>query len=281
MRTIGLLGGMSWESTAVYYRRINEQTRDRLGGLHSAEVLMRSVDFDKIVALQQADAWDKAGAVLAGFARDLEAAGAACIVICTNTMHKLADTVQSAVTVPLLHIVDVTGQAVKAAGVKRPLLLATRYTMEQDFYLSQLRDKHGIAAMVPDAEDRTTVHDIIFDELCRGIVLEQSRQRYLDVIASEGGRRRRRDPRLYRDRSPDRPGAHRPADIRFHAAARRCRRRLCARAERRAPAQRRITRPWRLHPPHFSIGRFSRYEVSAHPIGLRPPDGREPGTLFR
>ena len=117
MRTIGLLGGMSWESTAVYYRRINEQIRDRLGGLHSAEVLMRSVDFDKIVALQQADAWDKAGAVLAGFARDLEAAGAACIVICTNTMHKLADTVQSAVTVPLLHIADVTGQAVKAAGV--------------------------------------------------------------------------------------------------------------------------------------------------------------------
>ena len=135
MRTIGLLGGMSWESTAVYYRRINELTRDRLGGLHSAEVLMRSVDFNKIVALQQADAWDKAGAVLAGFARDLEAAGAACIVICTNTMHKLADTVQSAVTVPLLHITDVTGQAVKAAGVKRPLLLATRYTMEQDFYL--------------------------------------------------------------------------------------------------------------------------------------------------
>ena len=182
MRTIGLLGGMSWESTAVYYRRINEQTRDRLGGLHSAEVLMRSVDFDKIVALQQADAWDKAGTVLAGFARDLEAAGAACVVICTNTMHKLADTVQSAVTVPLLHITDVTGQAVKAAGVKRPLLLATRYTMEQDFYLSQLRAKHGIAAMVPDAEDRTSVHDIIFGELCRGIVLEQSRQRYLEVI---------------------------------------------------------------------------------------------------
>ena len=108
---------------------------------------------------------------------------AACIVICTNTMHKLAHTVQSAVTVPLLHITDVTGQAVQAAGVKRPLLLATRYTMEQDFYLSQLRAKHGIVAMVPDAEDRTTVHDIIFDELCRGIVLEQSRQRYLDVIA--------------------------------------------------------------------------------------------------
>jgi len=190
MRTIGLLGGMSWESTAVYYRRINELTRDRLGGLHSAEVLMRSVDFNKIVALQQADAWDKAGAVLAGFARDLEAAGAACIVICTNTMHKLADTVQSAVTVPLLHITDVTGQAVKAAGVKRPLLLATRYTMEQDFYLSQLRDKHGIAAMVPAAEDRTTVHDIIFGELCRGIVLEQSRQRYLDVIVNPESRAR-------------------------------------------------------------------------------------------
>jgi aspartate racemase len=183
MRTIGLLGGMSWESTAVYYRRINESVRDRLGGLHSAEVLMRSVDFDKIVALQKADAWDKAGAVLAGLARDLETAGAACIVICTNTMHKLADTVQSAVTVPLLHIADVTGQAVKAAGVRRPLLLATRYTMEQDFYLAQLRDKHGITAMVPDAQDRTAVHDIIFGELCQGVVRNTSRQRYLDVIA--------------------------------------------------------------------------------------------------
>ncbi len=183
MRTIGLLGGMSWESTAVYYRRINERVRDRLGGLHSAEVLMRSVDFNKIVALQQADAWDKAGAVLAGFARDLETAGAACIVICTNTMHKLADTVQGAVGVPLLHITDVTGQAVKAAGVRRPLLLATRYTMEQDFYLAQLRDKHGIAAMVPDAEDRTAVHDIIFSELCQGVVRDASRQRYLEVIA--------------------------------------------------------------------------------------------------
>lgn len=184
MRTIGLLGGMSWESTAVYYRRINEKVRDRLGGLHSAEVLMRSVNFDTIVALQQQDAWDKAGAVLAGLARDLETAGASCIVICTNTMHKLADTVQGAISVPLLHITDVTGQAVRAAGARRPLLLATRYTMEQDFYLSQLRDKHGLDPMVPNADDRTAVHDIIFSELCCGVVRDASRQRYLDVIAS-------------------------------------------------------------------------------------------------
>ena len=145
---------------------------------------MHSVDFESIVALQQADQWDKAGAVLATLARKLEAAGADCIVICTNTMHKLADIVQSAISVPLLHITDVTGQEVKAAGVCRPLLLATRYTMEQDFYLSQLRDKHKLSPMVPGAEDRTIVHDIIFNELCCGVVREESRQRYLDVIAT-------------------------------------------------------------------------------------------------
>jgi aspartate racemase len=184
MRTIGLLGGMSWESTAVYYRRINESVRDRLGGLHSAKVIMHSVDFESIVELQKADAWDQAGAVLARLARSLETAGADCVLICTNTMHKLADTVQRAVSIPLLHITDVTGQAVASAGSRRPLLLATRYTMEQDFYLSQLRDKHGLSPLVPDAEDRTTVHDIIFNELCCGVVHETSRRRYLDIIAT-------------------------------------------------------------------------------------------------
>jgi aspartate racemase len=184
MRTIGLLGGMSWESTAVYYRRINENVRDRLGGLHSAKVIMHSVDFESIVELQKADAWDQAGAVLAMLARNLETAGADCVLICTNTMHKLADTVQRAVSIPLLHITDVTGQAVASAGCRRPLLLATRYTMEQDFYLSQLRDKHGLSPLVPNAEDRTAVHDIIFNELCCGVVREASRQRYLDVIAT-------------------------------------------------------------------------------------------------
>jgi aspartate racemase len=184
MRTIGLLGGMSWESTAVYYRRINESVRDRLGGLHSAKVIMHSVDFDSIVALQKSDDWDQAGAILAALARDLEIAGADCVLICTNTMHKLAETVQHAVSVPLLHITDVTGRQVAAAGCRRPLLLATRYTMEQDFYLSQLRDKHGLSPMVPDAEDRTAVHDIIFNELCRGVVQDSSRQRYLEIVAT-------------------------------------------------------------------------------------------------
>jgi aspartate racemase len=184
MRTIGLLGGMSWESTAVYYRRINENVRDRLGGLRSAKVIMHSVDFESIVELQKADAWDQAGTVLATLARSLENAGADCVLICTNTMHKLADTVQRAVSIPLLHITDVTGQAVASAGCRRPLLLATRYTMEQDFYLSQLRSKHGLSPLVPDAVDRTAVHDIIFNELCCGVVREDSRQRYLEIIAT-------------------------------------------------------------------------------------------------
>jgi aspartate racemase len=183
MRMIGLIGGMSWESTAVYYRRINEQIRARLGGLHSADIVMRSVDFDVIVRLQQAEAWEEAGTVLSNLGRDLCNAGAGCLLICTNTMHKLAEHVSHAVDVPLLHIVDVTAEALKAAGVGRPLLLATRYTMEQDFYLSRLRERHGIGAIGPTHADRAIVHDIIFDELCQGIILDASRQRYLDVVA--------------------------------------------------------------------------------------------------
>lgn len=183
MRTIGLLGGMSWESTAVYYRRINEQVRDRLGGLHSAEVLMRSVNFEAIVGMQKANEWDAAGATLSALARSLERGGAACVLICTNTMHKLADTIQSAVSVPVIHIADTTAEAVKATPARRPLLLATRYTMEQDFYLSRLREKHGLDLIIPGADDRTTVHEIIFGELCQGVIREQSRQHYLDIVA--------------------------------------------------------------------------------------------------
>jgi aspartate racemase len=183
MRRIGLIGGMSWESTAVYYRRINDQVRARLGGLHSADLLMRSLDFAGIVALQKADAWDEATAVLATVGRDLEAAGADCLLICTNTMHKIADGVAAAANVPLLHIVDVTGEALAAAGVRRPLLLATRYTMEEEFYRERLQRRFGIAALVPEAADRDAVHDVIFDELCQGVVCPNSRQRYLDIIA--------------------------------------------------------------------------------------------------
>jgi aspartate racemase len=183
MMMIGLIGGMSWESTAVYYRRLNEQVRARLGGLHSADILLRSVDFETIVALQMRGDWKKAGDILSGIARDLEGAGAACLLICTNTMHKLADTVQRAVSIPLLHIADVTAEAVTAAKVRRPLLLATRYTMEQEFYLARLRRRYGLEPIVPCAEDRADVHDIIFKELCCGVVRDESRRRYVEVVA--------------------------------------------------------------------------------------------------
>lgn len=182
MRTIGLLGGMSWESTAVYYRRINEEVRARLGGLNSAEVLMRSVNFDDIVSLQRADRWDHAAQILSNLAGDLERSGAACIVICTNTMHKLADAVQAAVSVPVLHIADVTAAEVMRAGLRRPLVLATRYTMEHDFYVGRLRDKFGLDPLVPDADDRTVVHQTIFDELCQGVVRDSSRRRFREII---------------------------------------------------------------------------------------------------
>jgi aspartate racemase len=183
MRTIGLIGGMSWESTAVYYRRLNEQVRTQLGGLNSADILMRSVNFDVIVSLQKQGRWDEASDVLADIARGLEGGGAGCLLICTNTMHKLADDVQRAVSIPLLHIADVTGAAVKAAGLRRPLLLATRYTMEQDFYVARLRENFGLDPVIPNEADRTIIHDIIFDELCQGVVRDESRKRYLDAIA--------------------------------------------------------------------------------------------------
>jgi aspartate racemase len=186
MRRIGLIGGMSWESTAVYYRRLNEQVRAALGGLHSADIVMRSVDFADIVELQHADAWDDAGKLLAGVGRELQSAGAECVLICTNTMHKVADRVQDAVDVPVIHIVDVTAKALQHAGARRPLLLATRYTMEQDFYRARLFDRHGIATMVPGESDRATVHDIIFGELCRGVIEDASRSRFLDIIARCG-----------------------------------------------------------------------------------------------
>lgn len=179
---IGLIGGMSWESTAVYYRRLNQQVRDRFGGLHSANILMRSVDFQGIVALQKSGRWDEAERVLCTIARDLEKAGAACLLICTNTMHKLADRVERAVQIPLLHIADVTAKAVQGAGLRCPLLLATRYTMEQDFYIGRLRERFGLEPVVPDASDRAIIHDIIFEELCRGVVRDASRRRYLEVI---------------------------------------------------------------------------------------------------
>jgi aspartate racemase len=182
MRTIGLIGGMSWESTAVYYRYLNEAVRTRLGGLASADVLLRSVNFADIVALQTAGRWDEAANILAGIARGLEQAGAGCLLICTNTMHKLADEVQAAVSVPLIHIVDVTGAALQRAGARRPLLLATRYTMEQEFYAGRMRERCGITPMIPDAQERADVHRIIFEELCCGLVRDDSRRIYQAAI---------------------------------------------------------------------------------------------------
>lgn len=174
MKTIGLIGGMSWESTAVYYRLLNEAARTRLGGLHSAEILLRSVDFARIVAMQTAGRWDLAAEALAAEARRLERGGADCVLICTNTMHLVSDTVAKAVQIPLIDIIAETAAALKAAGRKRPLLLATRYTMEHGFYAERMA-KAGIEVQVPDADGRARLHGIIFEELCRGIVREESR----------------------------------------------------------------------------------------------------------
>lgn len=183
MKTIGLIGGMSWESTVVYYQLLNRMARERLGGLHSARLIMWSFDFAEIEALQASGDWTGATAAMVDAARNIEKGGADCVVICTNTMHKMADEVQSAVGILLIHIADATATAVKASGVSQPLLLATRYTMEQDFYKGRLREMHGIDAAVPDDEGRTIVHDIIYEELCRGVVSEASKKRYLAVVA--------------------------------------------------------------------------------------------------
>ncbi|MEL6219244.1 MAG: aspartate/glutamate racemase family protein [Pseudomonadota bacterium] len=187
MRIIGLIGGMSWESTAIYYRLLNEGARARLGGLHSAELLLWSFDFAEIEALQARGDWPAATARMVAAAQALERGGAACLVICTNTMHQMADAVQGSVDIPLIHIADTTAQAVSAAGVRRPLFLATRYTMEQDFYRGRMRERYGIEPMVPDADGRKVVHDIIYEELCQGIVSPFSKARYLEVVADADG----------------------------------------------------------------------------------------------
>ncbi|MEQ9606484.1 MAG: aspartate/glutamate racemase family protein [Kiloniellaceae bacterium] len=182
MKTIGLIGGMSWESTVTYYQRLNRLARERLGGLHSAELLLWSFDFAEIEALQAAGDWDAATARMTAAAAAVARGGADCIVICTNTMHKMAEAVEAAAGLPLIHIADATASAVKAAGVKTPLLLATGYTMEQDFYKGRLKTKHGIDVRVPDAAGRKVVHGIIYDELCQGIVSAPSKARYLEIV---------------------------------------------------------------------------------------------------
>lgn len=186
MRTLGLIGGMSWESTAEYYRLINRGVAERRGGLHSAPLLLHSVDFAAVAELQRREDWAAAGALLAAAARGLERAGAAALVLCTNTMHHVAPAIEGAAGVPLLHIVDATGDALRAAGVRRVGLLGTRYTMELPFWRERLRSRHGVEVLVPGAEDRALVHRVIYDELCRGVVSDASRAAYAGVIARLG-----------------------------------------------------------------------------------------------
>lgn len=182
MRTIGLIGGMSWESTLEYYRLINQGVAGRLGGLHSARCLLYSVDFAEIERLQSAGDWEATATILADAAVRLERGGADFIVLCTNTMHIVADAITAAVSAPLLHIADATANAIRSAGVRTVGLLGTRFTMEQEFYRGRLRDKHGLTVVVPEASDRELVHSVIYTELCRGEIRPQSRAAYAAVI---------------------------------------------------------------------------------------------------
>lgn len=181
MKRIGLIGGMSWESTVTYYRLLNEAVRERVGGLASADVLLHSLNFADVVALQKAGRWDLAGDMLGRAGAGLAGAGADCVLICTNTMHLVSDRVAEMSGVPLIHIIDETARALKADGRKKPLLLATRYTMEHGFYAERMA-RHGLEMTVPDAAERAIVHDVIFDELCRGVIRAGSRARFLAII---------------------------------------------------------------------------------------------------
>jgi aspartate racemase len=183
MKTIGLLGGMSWESTIPYYRQINQHIKQQLGGLHSAKIILYSVDFADIEALQRSGDWDRAGELLAEAAVKLQAAGADCLVLCTNTMHKVAAVIETAVTIPLLHIADATAEAILQAGLSKVALLGTRFTMEQDFYKKRLTESYGLEVLVPDEESRALVHQVIYQELCLGVVRPDSRLQYQQIMA--------------------------------------------------------------------------------------------------
>lgn len=183
MKTIGLLGGMSWESTQLYYRLINEETKRLRGGLHSAPIVMISVDFAEIESLQERGAWDEAARLLADDALRIEQAGADLLVLCTNTMHKLADTIQAAMTIPLLHVADATTAEIRSRGFDVVGLLGTRYTMEEAFYKKRLEDA-GLHVITPEQKDRDFIHQVIFDELCLGIIRDDSRKEFLRIIDS-------------------------------------------------------------------------------------------------
>ena len=182
MKTIGLIGGMSWESTIPYYRTINETVKQRLGGLHSAKIVLYSVDFHEIEQLQRSGDWQRAGELLAQAAQSLARAGADCIVLCTNTMHKVAPQIEAAVGIPLLHIADATGQAIRRAGLNKVALLGTRFTMEQDFYKQRLSERHAIDVVVPNEMEREVVHRVIYQELCLGQIQSESRAAYRRIM---------------------------------------------------------------------------------------------------
>ena len=182
MKTIGLLGGMSWESTASYYKALNEGVKSRLGRLNSAKVVLFSVNFDEIEKLQHQGKWDETAVLLSDAAESVEKAGADFLMICTNTMHKVVPEIESRISIPVLHIADATANVLQADGIEKVGLLGTRFTMEQDFYKGRLTDKFGMDVVVPSSEDQETVHTIIYDELCKGVIKEGSKQEYLAII---------------------------------------------------------------------------------------------------
>lgn len=183
MKTLGLIGGMSWESTVPYYQVINRTVQERLGGLHSAKVVLVSIDFAELAPLQVAGDWEAAGAMMVDAARAVERAGADLLVLTANTMHKVAPAIEAAIGIPMLHIADPTAEAVRAAGLTRIGLLGTRFTMEERFYRDHLRDRHGLEVLVPGRADRDVVHRVIYEELCRGRFLESSRAEFRRIMA--------------------------------------------------------------------------------------------------
>lgn len=182
MKTIGLLGGMSWESTALYYQQINELVKEKLGGLHSAQIALVSVDFQEIEDLQHQGKWEEAGKALSEAALQVQAAGADFLVICTNTMHKVAPQIEKAIQIPLLHIADATAEAIKSRGIKTIGLLGTNFTMEQEFYAGRLSKTHGLEVLTPPKKDRDIVHSVIYEELVLGVVKKESRAEYLRIM---------------------------------------------------------------------------------------------------
>lgn len=183
MKTIGLIGGMSWESSIEYYRLINEATKSKLGGLHSAKSIMYSVDFAEIEALQHQNRWQEAADLMVSAAQSIERAGADFVVLCTNTMHKLADEIEANIQVPFLHIADVTAEKIQSRGIQKIGLLGTRFTMEQDFYRGRLVDKHELEVLIPNEDERIVVHQVIYEELCLGIINSESRKQYIEIMS--------------------------------------------------------------------------------------------------